>query len=147
MSIDERARVLWWILQKTQTVAKAAGEYDVCQDAAPSTAPAGSVVVIYSLQVGQDRQNASALRLWNDSMYIVKTTGPATLWDTVVAVADAVDNALQLKGEEVTGPSNDVMIMRCDRERPIPLPTPAINGVTQATLASLWRVHARSLVG
>lgn len=147
MSIYEPARALWWIDQRISAPAIAAGAYGVYPDVAPTTTPPGKVVVIYNYQAGSDITNASAVRLWNSALYQVKITGPASLFDTIVAVADAVDTALQLQGEEVAGPNSDCYVMRCDREQPLQVPTPAIDGVVQSSLTALWRIHIRSLVG
>lgn len=148
MSIYEPARALWWIDHKLNTVVVTAGAAGIWPKAAPETVAPDQVVVLYNMQASLDVENASALRLWTNGLYLIKVVGPASKYDTIVAVYDAIDTALQLQGDETTGPNNDCYLMRCDREQPLALPIPpAVNGELQEAIGALWRIHIRSLVG
>lgn len=140
-TIYEPARDLAWLDTTLSAVATATGATGAYEGVAPDSTT--GYYIVYNLQASSDIAGAAGIRLWASSLYLVKVVGPVTSFAAMVVTADAVDTALQLAGEVVTGPNSDGYLMRCTREGAVPLPGEVVDGVYWPVIAALWRLQSR----
>jgi hypothetical protein len=131
-TLTETTRVLDWLRATINPLASGR----VYRDIAPDQAQTPYVVV--GLMSARDIAGAAGIRLWQDGLYMVKVVGPRSQWDAMVALADAIDAALQL----ATGNTADATIMRAVREMSIAY-SEVVGADVWSHLGAQWRVYSR----
>jgi hypothetical protein len=81
---------------------------------------------------------AAGIRLWQDGLYMVKVVGKRSDWTAMVALADAIDSALQL----AVGNTADATIIRAVREDAIAY-SEVVGAEVWSHLGAQWRVYSR----
>jgi hypothetical protein len=131
-TLTETTRVFDWLRATINPLASNRVYRDIAPD--QPTTP----YVIVGLMSGRDVAGAAGIRLWQDGLYLVKVVGKRSDWTAMVALADAIDSALQL----ATGNTADATIIRAVREESIAY-SEVVGADVWSHLGAIWRVYTK----
>lgn len=99
--------------------------------------------IIYAATPGNDLMTVGAYRVWNDTLYIVKACGPATMADAIYTLAATIDTTLHRQAGVLVA-NGGVLMLSCTREGTIDLPEPPVNGVQRLNVGGIYRIYAQA---
>lgn len=137
--INENLRVQAW-LDSTLYPLASGGAWE---GVAPESVTEPFIVYTHAGGPG-DVAGAAEVRLWTIAVWFVTIYAPDDNYTALVSIADAVDNALQLKGDILIGPNSDVRLIKCVRDGDFPTPSEVIGGITWTKKGTQWRTQAKN---
>lgn len=139
--INETSRIDTWLFDVLSAdvvvgplVTTAPGAPRIFSEVAPPKAPTPHV--IYNLQSSVDRMNAYDERYYVTTLWNVRAQLSGGSYADLAALADAIDNALNLRDGAVL---SDCTIMYCYREQTFRLPIMA-DGQSYRQLGGIYRI-------
>lgn len=131
-TIVETPEVYKWLRARTNALAPGGAWRGVAPD------KCATPFIVYNLVSGLDKSGAAHVHLWQEGVYAVQVVGPDADIDDVNAVAQAVNDALDLSN----GNTASATIIRCARVEDIEY-TETSNGVQWAHVGARWLIYTR----